>query len=70
MTKRQAYALLRAQRVINRTLDACKRTMDEQEKEHAEAYWMGQIRRAIGGSGYASAPVDRAEELLSWRPHL
>lgn len=64
MTKRQAKALLAAQRRINGALDSVLKTLDSRDREYAEAYWAGSIRSTINGRGYGSAPVGRAAELL------
>lgn len=64
MNKTQAHAVLAARKAINKALDVYLKRISAQEREWAEAYWVGRVRRDVNGSGYASAPVLQAEELL------
>jgi hypothetical protein len=50
-------------------VDSVLKTMDEQERECAEAYWAGHIISLINGNGYGSAPIQQAEELLAGDSH-
>lgn len=64
MLKKEARALLAAQRKIYKALEVLEQNLSMAELQYAEGYYLTSTRNIWSGSAFGGPPIARAEEIL------